>query len=124
MSTQEQTGFVTFNASEAIAQYLRVYNNSGEASIAGLADRCMGTAARKAAQDTPLAVDLWNRSGSRKVVAAGAIAAGALVYTAASGKVNDVAASTSFLLGTAKTAAGADGDIIEIVPTTNVDAVP
>lgn len=55
-------------------------------------------------------------AGTLLLTAAGAIAAGAQVHTAASGKVNDVAASTSRPFGVALTAAGADGDLIEVIP--------
>jgi hypothetical protein len=56
------------------------------------------------------------QAGTLLLCAAGAIAVGAQVSTAASGKVNDVAASTSRPFGVALTAAAADGDLIEVLP--------
>jgi hypothetical protein len=47
------------------------------------------------------------------------------MYTEANGKVQDTAAQTSFQLGTALEAAGADGDIIEVLYDSHGDtAVP
>lgn len=56
------------------------------------------------------------QAGTQVLCAAGAIAVGAQVHTAASGKVNDVAASTSRPYGVALTVAAADGDLIEVLP--------
>ena len=44
-----------------------------------------------------------------------ALAAGATVYTEASGKVQDTAQATAFQVGTALEAATADGDVIEVL---------
>jgi hypothetical protein len=59
------------------------------------------------------------------MVAIEACAIGARMYTEANGKVQDTAAQTSFQLGTALEAAGADGDIIEVLYDSHGDtAVP
>lgn len=55
-------------------------------------------------------------AGTLLLTAASAIAVGTQVHTAASGKVNDTAASTSRPFGVALSAAGADGDLIEVLP--------
>ena len=60
-----------------------------------------------------IAVRLWNAGGTIHCIAAGAITAGAAVYAAASGKIE--AAGTA-IIGYAMEAAGADGDIIEVLP--------
>jgi len=52
--------------------------------------------------------------GTQKMVANAAITAGALVYTAAAGKVSPTYGATLFLCGRAITAAAADGDVIEV----------
>lgn len=56
------------------------------------------------------------QAGTQVLTAAGAIAAGVQVHTAADGKVNDVAGSTSRPYGLALTAAAADGDLIVVLP--------
>ena len=54
--------------------------------------------------------------GTVKMVANAAITAGAMVYTAAAGKVTPTYGATLFLVGRALTAAAADGDLIEVAP--------
>ena len=53
--------------------------------------------------------------GTVKMVANAAITAGAMVYTAAAGKVSPTYGATLFLVGRALTPAAADGDIIEVL---------
>jgi hypothetical protein len=60
-------------------------------------------------------VNLLGKGPTKKMVASEAITAGEQVFTAASGKVQDTpTGATVYLVGTALTAAGADGDIIEV----------
>lgn len=113
----------SFTAGAAIAANLRVKLASGVLAAAGVADKELGTLLDASfASGDMRTVRLRNCSGTTKYVAAGAIAVGADVYTAASGKVNDTAASTSYLLGTALEEATADGDVIEVLPHTLVGA--
>ena len=72
-----------------------------------------------AAAEDPMNVVLFGSAGrTLKVVASEPISAGARVYTAASGKVQDLPASngTYYRIGRALQAAAADGDVIEIDP--------
>lgn len=58
---------------------------------------------------------LLGKGKTKKMVASEAITAGEQVFTAASGKVQDTpTGATVYLVGTALTAAAADGDIIEV----------
>lgn len=57
---------------------------------------------------------LGSAPGTLKVVASKAIAVGVKVYTTAGGKVTDTNTAGAFMIGRAVTAAGADGDIIEL----------
>lgn len=59
-----------------------------------------------------------NASGSRKIEAAGAFSAGAYLYGAADGKIDD--AVSGEVQGIALEAASADGDIIEMLPWSQV----
>lgn len=81
-------------------------------ALCGRADIPLGTI-NNTETDTGVAqtVLLLGKGGTKKMVASGAIAAGAAVYCAASGKV---AASGLVLVGAALTAAASDGDIIEV----------
>jgi hypothetical protein len=107
----------TFTADEAIAVHLRVkLDSDGRVTIAGLADKDIGTAVTAAAAaGDPITVRLRTAAGTHKMVAVEACAIGALLYTEASGKVQDTAAQTAFQIGHALEAAGNDGDIIEVL---------
>lgn len=116
MSQNVETRFGTFTAGAAIARFLRVKLSSGKLAAAGIADKELGTLEEAALADGHVVrVRLRNAGGTRKMTAAAAITLGADVYTAAAGKVS-VSAQTAYLVGTALEAAGADGDIIEVLP--------
>lgn len=113
----------TFIADEAIAVHLRVkLDSDGRVTTAGLTDKEIGTAVTPAfAAGDPVTVRLRTAAGTHKMVAVEALAAGALLYTEASGKVQDTAAATAFILGHALEAATADGDVIEVLYGTHGD---
>ena len=117
MAEQNDNGVKTFEADAAISQFARVkLDADGKVTNAGLTDREIGTAQRDAfpAADI-IPVKLRTAAGSHKMIAVEASAVGAHVYTEASGKVQDTAASTSYLLGIAVNASSADGDIVEVI---------
>lgn len=71
-----------------------------------------------------MTVLLLGKGSTKKMVANEAITAGEQVFTAAAGKVQDTpTGATVYLVGTALTAAGADGDIIEVQDCTPVKMV-
>jgi len=114
MSQYVETPTKAFEAGAAIAQHLRVKLSAGVLAAAGVADLEIGTLdeATFASGDAGN-VRLRSAQGTCKMVAAGAIAQGAVVYSAASGKINDVVGK--YKLGTALEAATADGDVIEVL---------
>lgn len=118
MSTGYTDGnYKTFTAGAAIAANTRVKLSSSKLAEAGATEEEVGVTTRATFADgDKVAVRLRNGAGTVKMIAAGEIAADAIVYTAASGKVNDVQASGAVRRGIALTAAGADGDIIEVLP--------
>lgn len=98
----------------AIGRYLRVTLPSGDLAVAGIADNDIGTIEYEVfTSDTEAAVRLKTAVGTRKMVAAAAVTAGAIVYAAASGKVDDTVSAQR--IGIALEAATADGDIIEVL---------
>jgi hypothetical protein len=115
------TGYVdgntkTFTAGAAIAENLRVYLSSSKLAAAGATQIDIGTMTRASLADGDLiAVRLCNAAGTTKMVAAAAISADAIVYTAAAGKVNDEQATGASRVGIAITAATNDGDVIEVL---------
>lgn len=117
MSQFVDSNVKAFVADEAIPQFSRVkLDSDGRVTIAGLADREIGTATEAAfAAGDVIGVRLRTAAGTHKMIAVEALSAGALVYTEASGKVQDTAAATAFSVGHALEAATADGDIIEVL---------
>lgn len=114
----------TFTAGATIAAFSRVNLSSGELAAAGLTDADeVGFVTADCVDGDSVAVVLRGAQGTVTAIAAEAIAVGATVYTAASGKVADTAASTSYPRGIALEAAAADGDYIEILPIWDETAV-
>lgn len=125
MSQFNDAGYKSFQASAAITQYARVKMASdGTISTAGLTDRECGVAMEASlASGDVIPVKLRSAGGTHKMIAAGAVTRGALVYTAASGKMDDVATATGYLLGHALEAATANNDVIEVLYNTHGDTV-
>ncbi len=106
---------ITFIAGATIAAYTRVkLDSSGHIVEAGIADTAVGfTTERGATSGEPAAVRVAN-APEHAGRANGAIAVGALVYSAAAGRVDDVATS-AILLGYATTAASNQDELIRFV---------
>lgn len=81
-------------------------------------DDPIGVALRDGSAAEVVSVELINKEGTIEMTAAGAITSGAVVYAAASGKVQALpaAAATYLKIGIALEAASADGSIIEVLP--------
>lgn len=62
------------------------------------------------------------QAGSQVLTAAGAIVRGAIVYPAASGKVDDAVVTGGRAYGIALNAAAADGDLIAVLPCVGIAA--
>lgn len=119
MSQYNDTGVMSLTCNGALAANLRVKYPSGTLALAGASDVAVGTVEVATFTGAVLcAVRLRSAQGTRKMVASEAITVGATVYAAASGKV---ASSGTVYEGIAITAAGANGDVIEVMPSPNVD---
>lgn len=95
----------------------KVGSDADHIAVGGAADLPIGTIDDEAdAAEENLSVQLLGKGPTKRMVASEAISAGEEAYTAASGKVQDLptAAGTYWRVGTALTAAAADGDIIEV----------
>lgn len=114
MSQYTEGGLKTFESGAAIKDYSRIQIGSDrKVTTAGASAVCDGTAERAAFDaDEYIPVRLKNAPGTRQMIAAGAISAGASVYAAADG---EIAATGSILEGKALEAATAKGDIIEVM---------
>lgn len=117
MSQYNPSAVKTYEADAAIGQYLRVkHDGSGQVTLAGLTDIDIGTANLPSyAADENIPVLLRTAPGTCIMVASEAIAVGALLYSAASGKVADTDGGSAVVIGHAETAATADGDYIEVL---------
>jgi len=99
---------------------VKIGSDADHIAVCGAGDRPLGVATDEAeAIEDSVNVNLLGPSANtQKAVASEAIAVGESVFTAALGKVQNEPASagTYFLVGRALTAAGADGEVIEIEP--------
>lgn len=118
MSGIVETATKGYTAGAALAQFLRVKLSTEKLAAAGAEDEGVGTIEEAAFADGDFcSVRLWNAMGTRKMVAAGAIAKHAIVYGAASGKIDDVANGNP--IGIAMEAASGNGSIIEVLTGLN-----
>ncbi len=114
-----ESGVITLVAGVAIAQYQRVKlaaSQSGDLAIvdvAGAGEQHIGYADRQAAIGETVPVRLRNASGTRLAIAATGFAAGAVLYGAATGQVDDAVSGNA--VGLALEAATATGDIVSIL---------
>jgi hypothetical protein len=120
-TSENTTGYKAFTATAAaLTPGIRVkLDTSGLISAAGATDAWIGTTVSAIAASGTGTVRLRNCPGTHMFVAAGAIDAGDMLYPAASGKVDDVAAG-NFTGFQAISAVAADGDIFEAVPCDNL----
>jgi len=101
----------------AVARGLRlVQDSSNTYSAAGSTVRGDAVAAVAGAASATIAAIPLQSSGIIPVIASGAVTAGDLIYSAASGKVGTSSSST-VLLGKAVTAASGDGVLFEVLLT-------
>lgn len=118
MAGVNSTGLKTFLATEALAAYRRVKLTAASGTHVEYADAGevhIGVTTGK--QDTvggPIEVALTTKPGTVKVEAAGAFDAGATLYGAADGKVDDV--SSGSVIGRPTTAASGSASIVEMLP--------
>jgi Uncharacterized conserved protein (DUF2190) len=116
MSQYVDSNVKAFTSAGTIAQYARVtLGSGGTITEAGLAVKEIGTAMQAAVSGDVVPVRLRTAAGTHKMIAKEAIAAGALLYTEAGGKVQDTAETSAFQVGHALEAATADNDIIEVL---------
>lgn len=119
MSQENEGPIKGFPANAAIAAYLRVKLSAGYLAVSGATDEDIGTAKEDVfvgglfPSVVSAPVRLKNGMGTRKMVAAGAFSAGARVYQAAAGKIDDTAGTKS--IGIALEAATTDGDVVEVL---------
>lgn len=116
MADQNDTHVGSFAQSGGLDQHRRVKITDATTrtvAYAGAGDRSIGTTRNQVHGTEGVAVQFSNKVGTRKMVAAGPIAALARIYGAANGKVDDT--PNGNYEGIAIDAAAADGDVIETI---------
>lgn len=124
---QNNTGYRSFVASVALIKGNRVMLDSGTgANNVTLADnsnyKTIGVVESDVQAGDIVGVKLLTAPGTFEVIAHSAIAAGALVYAAANGLVDDAATTGQIPLFQAIQSASADGDIFEVARISNAPA--
>lgn len=110
------SGYVPFTTAAAITKHQMVkLTAANTVNICGAGEAAIGVCMQTTASGAEAPIKLLNAPGTFPCIAAGAIAAGAAVYTAAAGKVNDVQTGSGAIVGIAKDAASADADAVEIL---------
>lgn len=105
---------MSYTATLAIGENLRVKTSDGTSvAVCGAGEASIGlTVHATLAAGEKIAVIPNTHNGSRMMVAAGAFSAGAVLYAASAGRVDDV--SSGSVVGTANQAATNAGDVVEV----------
>jgi hypothetical protein len=111
MSQYFETATRPDTAAGAIGQHLRV-KTTGALVLAGASDVSIGTMENPCLAAGPCTVRLASAQGTRKMIAAGAFDADAVLYAAANGTVDD---SGTVIEGRAMHASGGAGDVVEVM---------
>lgn len=124
MASQNDTSRLTFNQSGGLAEHLRVKLSvpaTRTVALAGANEASIGTVYAGVHGTDPVTVQLKSKPGTRKMVAAGAFAAGAVVYGAAGGKIDDVPNGNPE--GWALEASTDEDDVVEVLSMPGVSSV-
>jgi predicted RecA/RadA family phage recombinase len=114
-NTWQDAGWVSIEADGTITQFSLVKLSSADkVQATGAGESTIGVAMRAAVDGQNVPVKLLSANGTLPCVAAGAITAGAAVYTAASGRVSATQTGSGGIVGYAKGAASAAAAGIEI----------
>lgn len=109
-----ESPFKTFTSGEALAEKRRVKISGSTVVYADAGETGIGVTEFAVLNDEDVTIRLDNAGGTMEMTAAGIIAAGAVFYAAADGKISTT--QNGEQIGTAITAATDDGDIIEVMP--------
>lgn len=112
----------TLTSGEALASYRLVKLSGSTVIYADAGEQAVGITNADYASGEHTAFDVINKSGTVKLTASGAIAAGAPIYQGDDGKVT--ATPNGAAIGFALEAATADGDVIECVLGLDLNMLP
>jgi hypothetical protein len=128
IDTGTHDGPITRIADAAISRYLLVKVGATDTSVDvnGVTDRPLGTTTNEAsAANDRIPVKLLSEDETSLMIASEALVVGDVIYTAASGKVQNepATAGTYWRIGRALTAAAADGDVVEVMTNPPIKVV-
>lgn len=109
-----ESPFKTFIAGETLAEKRRVKISGSTVVYAAAGETGIGVTEFAVLNTEDVTIRLDNAGGTMEMTAAGVITAGAVFYAADAGKISTT--QNGEQIGTAITAADADGDIIEVLP--------
>jgi hypothetical protein len=121
MSQENENGIKAFVAGEALAINRRVKLSGTTVVYSDAGEVWIGTTKEAVASGANVSVKLLTFPGTRKVVAAGTFSAGAELYGAVDGKIDDI--EIGQVAGTALEAATAAGAVIEMLPHVGIQHV-
>ena len=114
--SQSNSGYKAFTSNATINRYERVKLVAGVLEVAGSDEYAIGFAEENVVSGDVCTVKLINVAGTFKAVASEAIAVGASLYGAASGKVTDTDPGAGTVRFLALEAASGDNSVIEVLP--------
>lgn len=117
-----ETGKITLASGAALEAFRRVKLSGVTAVYAGLGEASIGITEHACASGDEVTIRLTNVPGTRKGVVASAVAAGASLYAAANGMIDDVSTSAGNIIGFALHAGSGANSVIEWVPNGAVSA--
>jgi len=117
MSQFTEGNHKAFTPGAALGQYTRVKISAGKLALAGVTDLEIGVVTRPTFTTTDPPVDVYLRTsaGTTPMVAAGAISAGATVYTAANGQISSTQATGALKIGICLDGASGAGAVCEVL---------
>jgi len=120
MSQECEGNVKAFITGEALEAFCRIKLSAGMVIYSDAGEDWIGTTLEKVASGTRVGIKLRTAAGTRKMRAAGAFSAGAQIYGADDGEIDDVAIGQ--VQGIALEAASAAHDIVEVITGTDLTA--
>jgi hypothetical protein len=112
MAQFNDTGYGTVTLSGTVPIYRRV---TAAGAVANATTQHIGVSLQAGISGNLIGIAYANKQGTFKLTMGTDITVGSKVFTAADGKGSKTQAQNSFLCGIALEAAGADGDVIEVM---------
>jgi hypothetical protein len=118
VTSRERTFIAGADLSSSQYRYVKLHSTQNQVVVATAGtDKIIGVLLNAPKSGWEARVGLLNGAGTYQIVASAAIALGAYVTATTGGKAVTTTTAGNVVAGEALEAAGADGDLIEILPT-------